>query len=211
MRFIFSQPRLYNSKNVLVFAGSEIPRTIVVTVGLPGAGKGTFAEVAQSLGIPVIVMGDIVREEARKRNLELTSSNLRKIASELREKHGVDVLARMVVEKIEEKYKDECVVLVDGCRTPQELEVFKRYAHVVVVSIEAPFEVRAARIAKRGRSDDVGDVYELLRSRDKSEMELGMGKVMEMANIRLSNVGTLEEFVEKAKSVLKEIIRESCG
>jgi len=193
-----------------VFAGSEIPRAIVVTVGLPGAGKGTFAEVARSLGIPVIVMGDIVREEAKKRNLEPTSSNLRKVANELREKHGVDVLAKMAVEKIEEKYKNECVVLVDGCRAPQELEVFKRHARVVVVSIEAPFEVRAVRIAKRGRSDDVGNVYELLRSRDKSEMELGVGKVMEMANIKLSNVGTLEEFVEKAKSVLEEIVKESC-
>jgi dephospho-CoA kinase len=117
----------------------------------------------------------------------------------------------MVIEIIKKKYENECVVLVDGCRTPEELEVFKRFAHVVVVSIEAPFDVRAARIAKRGRVDDVGNAKELLKARDESELKLGMGKVMKIADIKIYNTGSLEEFLKKAKEILQQIIKESCG
>ncbi|NPA85246.1 MAG: AAA family ATPase [Crenarchaeota archaeon] len=190
--------------------GVKIPRTIIITAGLPGAGKGTFASIAKELGIPVIVMGDIVREEAKRRGLEPTSENLRAVARDLREKGGQAIIAKMVIDIIMKKYKDACVVLVDGCRTPEELEAFKKVAKVIVVGIEAPFEIRLARLAARGREDDLGDVERLLRARDASELALGIDKVMEQADIIINNAGSLEDFVNKAKKILKEIIEESC-
>ena len=49
---------------------SEKPRLVVV-VGMPGSGKGVFSDVARGSGIPVYVMGDIVREETIRRGLNL--------------------------------------------------------------------------------------------------------------------------------------------
>ncbi|ABU81948.1 Dephospho-CoA kinase-like protein [Ignicoccus hospitalis KIN4/I] len=182
----------------------------MVTAGLPGSGKGTFAEVAKALGIPVIVMGDIVREEAKKRNLELTSDNLAKVAAELRAKHGKDVLAKLVIDRIEREYKESCVVLVDGCRAPEELETFKRYTKVIVVAIEAPFELRAERLSSRARADDRGNVVEILKKRDEKEIELGVKKIMEMADFIIPNTRDVEDFVERAKLLLKGVLKEAC-
>jgi len=53
---------------------------------MPGAGKSTIAEGLKPKGYDIINMGNAVREEATKRNLELTRSNLGKLMLELREK-----------------------------------------------------------------------------------------------------------------------------
>jgi len=43
---------------------------VIGTVGLPGSGKGEAANVAESAGVPVVVMGDVIREECRDRGLD---------------------------------------------------------------------------------------------------------------------------------------------
>ena len=47
--------------------------------GLPGAGKSTAIDAIKDLGV-VITMGDVIRKEAKKRNVEPTGENLGKIA-----------------------------------------------------------------------------------------------------------------------------------
>ena len=55
---------------------------------MPGAGKSTIAEGLKPRGYDVINMGNAVREEAKKRNVEPTRTNLGKLMLELREKNG---------------------------------------------------------------------------------------------------------------------------
>ncbi|MBI2006050.1 MAG: AAA family ATPase, partial [Nitrosopumilales archaeon] len=61
-------------------------KLIVCLTGMPGAGKSTIANGLKSKGFDVINMGDAVRAEAKKRNLEPTGKNLGKLMLELREK-----------------------------------------------------------------------------------------------------------------------------
>ena len=61
-------------------------KLIVCLTGMPGAGKSTIAEGLISKGYKIINMGNTVRAEAKKRNLEPTGSNLGKLMLELREK-----------------------------------------------------------------------------------------------------------------------------
>ena len=55
---------------------------------MPGAGKSTVATILQQNGFSIITMGDVVREEAKRRNLELTDSNLGNLMLELRKDLG---------------------------------------------------------------------------------------------------------------------------
>ncbi len=178
---------------------------------MPASGKGTFAEVARELNIPVIVMGDIVRRETLKRGFDLTPENIRRTAIELRKEHGEDVIARMVIEEIKRKYSNECIVLVDGSRTPKEIEVLKREFRVMIIGIEAPFEVRLKRLALRGREDDIGNVSEILRKREEMELKLGLGEVLRMADVTLVNDKDIESFKGKVRALLVELIKEFCG
>ena len=62
---------------------------------MPGAGKSTIAAGLKEKGFEVFNMGDTVRAEAKRRNLEPTGKNLGKLMLELREKNGPGVVAEL--------------------------------------------------------------------------------------------------------------------
>ncbi len=179
-------------------------KVIIFTTGLPGSGKGVFAEVANEMGIPVIVMGDAVRREARKRGLEISPKNLRELAKKLREEEGPLAIAKRVENEVLESLKENCVVLIDGARSVDEVNYFKKHGEVIIIAIEAPPEVRFERIRRRGRADDSMKLADLIE-RDKVELEIGLGKLIENADIIILNVGSLESYKEKVRRLLQEI------
>ena len=182
-------------------------KLIIVTTGLPGSGKGTFANVAKELRIPVFVMGDVVRNEVRKRGLELTPENIRYVAKQLRMEEGPAAVAKRIAERLREM--EECAVLIDGVRSIEEVNLLKEFGEVVIISIEAPFEARLSRILKRGRADDVSE--EELRKRDELELSLGIARVMDQAEIVIENASTLEDFVNRSREVLVNLLKRYCG
>jgi len=66
---------------------------LVIVTGMPGAGKSGVAQAFHDAGIPVIVMGDVIREETRKRGLEPNPANTKKVMLELRETKGAGAIA----------------------------------------------------------------------------------------------------------------------
>ena len=71
----------------------------IAFTGMPGAGKSEAVRVAEELGIAVVRMGDVVRNEARKRGLELSDENVGGLADEMRREHGKDIWARKCLEE----------------------------------------------------------------------------------------------------------------
>ena len=57
-------------------------------------------------------MGNAVRTEAKKRNLDPTGSNLGKLMLELREKNGFGAVAELVIPQI--KNSKSQVIIIDG-------------------------------------------------------------------------------------------------
>ena len=71
-------------------------KLIVCLTGMPGAGKSTIADGLKSKGYDIVNMGNAVRNEAKKRNIEATRSNLGKLMLELREKNGPGAIAELI-------------------------------------------------------------------------------------------------------------------
>ena len=90
---------------------------------MPGAGKSTIAAGLKEKGFEVFNMGDAVRAEAKRRNLEPTGKNLGKLMLELREKNGPGVVAELTQPNITNSNSN--VVIIDGIRSNHEIEVFK--------------------------------------------------------------------------------------
>ena len=63
--------------------------------GMPGAGKALVSEIAGEKGVMTVSMGDIIREEAKKRG-ESTGET----AENLRKEHGQYIVAELTVKKI---------------------------------------------------------------------------------------------------------------
>jgi len=186
---------------------------IIGTVGLPGSGKGEAAAVAREDGVPVVVMGDVVREECRTRGLD-PAEHHGEIAGRLREEEGDDVIAERSLPRIREAIADvdggkspasEPTVLVDGIRSGVEVDRFREAFgdDFLLISVEAPFDLRADRLADRDR-DESDDDLEALRERDERELEMGMGEVMDAADARIDNTGTLAAFRATVRRLLRK-------
>jgi len=175
---------------------------LVVTVGMPGSGKDELVAVARTMGLATLKMGDLVRDETRRRGLAVTNANVARIASEEREKHGAGVWAQRALPKL-----IETRMLVDGCRSDTEVTVFRHnFGDLFVLGIYASPETRHSRMANRSRSDDGGGLQEFF-DRDRRELKWGIGSAFALADGMLVNEGSLDEFRRAARAMLERILR----
>ncbi len=170
--------------------------------GLPGSGKSTAIEAISDLGI-IVTMGDVVRNEAKRRNIKPIDDDLGKIAKELREKGGPEIIAEKCVELIK-KLNNE-IIFVDGVRSIDEVKVFRKSWKFPIISIHINKEERFKRLSKRGRSDDPKATNDLME-RDKREIEFGLKEVLEKADYKIINNSTITDLQKKVREVVKEII-----
>ncbi len=169
---------------------------------MPGAGKGEINKILESEKIPVVVMSSIVREEVKKRNLELNIKNLDNVAVDLREKFGKDVVAKRTAEKIKKIKSD--IVCVDGLRNMEEITPLKDAGDVYIISVSAPEEMRFERLLKRKEQRDPKNIEEF-KWREQKQIGLGISKVVEAANYDITNDGDLQSLRDKIIKILTDI------
>jgi dephospho-CoA kinase len=199
---------------------------IIGFVGLPGSGKGEASKIARRHGLAVVVMGDVIRQEAARQNLEPTDQNLGRIGNALRANEGPDAIARRTLERVRATGKD--VVVVDGLRSMAEADFFRNHAEEFhLVEVSAPVEARMRWLAARGRPDDPGrgmarDVTgtdgdakiitscmepdriaaAAIEQRECREMGWGMCEAIRAADMKLINDGRLEDFQKSVEKLL---------
>ncbi|AKB16865.1 MULTISPECIES: dephospho-CoA kinase [unclassified Methanosarcina] len=174
---------------------------IIAFVGMPASGKSEASRIAAEMGIPVIIMGDVIRKEVLRRGLEPNDSNTGMVATDLRKCEGMDAVSRRCISQIRETGSE--LVVVDGVRGIAEVECFRQEfgKGFILISIYAPIEIRFSRVQKRGRSDDMNSI-EGLRHRDERELGWGMGEAIEASNVEIENNSTLEAFRKDVIDVL---------
>lgn len=162
---------------------------IVALTGMPGAGKTTVARYLSQKRIPLLIMGDVVREVAEIDGLEPTSDNLAKLMLRLRKKSGPEAIAHLIVDKIKlmkKKDKKLSVVIVDGIRSMAEVKVLRSIGTVKLLAIHGSTLTRYTHVKERRRSD-VPSTIDEFDKRDKIEMEVGISNAIALADESISN------------------------
>ncbi len=176
-------------------------KIVVGLTGMPGAGKSLFVEAATEIGYSVVTMGDVIREETRKRGLELNPQNVGKVMLALRQEGGNCVIAEKCIPKIEQQESPK--VLIDGLRSLNESDTFKAYFQkYILIAVHTSPEVRFLRLSQRGRSDDPKN-YETFHERDMRELGVGLGNAIAMAEHVLVNDNSMESFKAQVKKYLE--------
>jgi len=176
---------------------------LLIVTGMPGAGKSGVASAFHDAGIPVIVMGDVIREETKKRGLDPNPENTKKVMLELREKGGPGAVASFCVDELKELKTD--TVVIEGCRSIAEIDVFDDCVdEVVIVCVHSSPKERYNRLRKRNR-DDAPPSWEVFRERDIREISVGLGDIIALSDIMLVNDGTLVEFQNKSVELVKRL------
>ncbi len=163
---------------------------------MPGAGKSTIAEGLKLKGYDTINMGNVVRTEAKNRNLEPTGSNLGKLMLELRKKNGAGAVAELVIPQIENSKSN--VIIIDGIRSNAEIDVLRKYGTVKLLAIHASIDKRFSLLQQRGRSDDP-KTKENFEERDKRELGIGISNSIALSDDAITNNNkTKEELIDTA-------------
>jgi dephospho-CoA kinase len=184
---------------------------IVALTGMPGAGKTTVARYLSQKGIPLLIMGDVVREVAEIDGLEPTSDNLAKLMLRLRKKSGPEAIANLIVDKIKlmkEKDKKLSVVIVDGIRSMAEVQVLRLIGTVKLLAIHGSTLTRYTHVKERRRSD-VPSTIDEFDKRDKIEMEVGISNAIALADESISNNDiSIPELCERSFVTVQKWIQE---
>jgi dephospho-CoA kinase len=179
--------------------------TVIGFVGLPGSGKSEAAAVARDLDIPVVTMGDVIRAECRDRGLDPATDH-GTVAKALREENGPAAIAERSLPMIEGELAENDTVVVDGIRSDVEVEEFEVAFgdDFTLVSVEAPFDLRAERLDLRGRDAGAEDGGESLEDRDQRELDFGMGEAIDQADVTIENTDSLEAFHDRIRDLLTD-------
>ena len=171
---------------------------------MPGSGKSTIVSALKAMGLEALNLGDGVRAEAKRCNLEPSGDNLGKLMLELREKNGPGAIAELLTEPI--KNSQSKVIIIDGVRSTAEIEVLKNVGSVKLLSIKASADTRYKFLSARGRSDDP-ETREKFEERDNREIGIGLGESIAIADETIVNSDiTLDELTELAHKVIEKWI-----
>jgi dephospho-CoA kinase len=183
---------------------------IVCLTGMPGSGKSTVAEFMRERGFSLVTMGDIVREEAKRSQIELTDSNLGRLMMKMRDKDGPGAIAQLIrkeIERIETKYSMNNFV-VDGVRSLSEVEILRAVGSVKLLSIHASARVRFEHLKKRAR-DDAPLTSDDFEARDKRELSVGISEAIALSDEVLSNNSlTIGELKQKSMGLVQQWVKE---
>nr|MDO8100343.1 AAA family ATPase [Candidatus Njordarchaeota archaeon] len=176
---------------------------IIGIVGMPGSGKSEAADIARSMDIPVVNMGDVIRKEVSESGLEIRPETLRLTMVRLRRKFGKGVVAERCLPLIY-SLSTHGIVVVDGLRSLDEVKVFRQeFLNFSIIAIHSSPRIRHERLRERHRSDDPS-TWEEFCERDELELSIGIGEVIALADVIVSNEGTQVGFrKELKKSILK--------
>ncbi|MBI5680752.1 MAG: dephospho-CoA kinase [Methanobacterium sp.] len=182
-------------------------RVIGVT-GLPGSGKSVVARVAKNLGFHIIRMGDVIRNEAMARDEDIGET-----AVKLRKEYGKYVVADRCVEiingsKSEDFKNDNFNYIIEGIRSPAEIEIFKKqFKEFKVIAIYSSPKARFMRLKKRRRSDDSVN-FSQFQKRDNRELNFGIGNAIATSDYMIINEGPIWKFKNNIRSILKNELKK---
>ena len=175
---------------------------ILVTTGMPGAGKEEFLKICQARGAKVVRMGDVVRAKAKEFGLDPSDASVGTLANEERKRYGMDVWAKRTI-----PFVGGDLVVIDGTRGPDEVKAFKNAfgEALKVVAIHSSLKTRFERLKGRGRPDSPTTMDEF-ETRERRELAWGLGEVIASADYMIVNEGTIPDLRREVNALLDKLL-----
>lgn len=169
---------------------------------MPLSGKTTVAQIMGENGYEILDMGEVVRKEMEKRNIE--SGNEGRFVNKQRKEKGMDAIAQLSTPYLEEKIEKSDKIVITGMRGWNEKKRFEKETgeDIEIVSVWASRETRRKRREDRHREEDVKG--QSFHERDLREIENGVGKLMALSDQVIINDGVnLNKLREKVKEAVR--------
>lgn len=179
---------------------------VIGLIGEKGSGKQTFVNFLKELfpekNIRQVRFSDILAQTLMIWDIPNTRANLQKLSLIMEEGFGQSSLANAAKFSIEGDSAD--VTIFDGIRRSPELELVKNMPESTLIYITADQKLRYTRL--KLRSEKVGEVgltFEQFLKEEASKAEKAIPSLGKKADKTLENNGSLEDFRQKIKKLIK--------
>lgn len=195
-------------------------KKVIGLIGEKGSGKQTFVNFLKQiatepsaprndrgevLNIRQVRFSDILAQTLMIWDLPISRVNLQKLAIMMNETFGETALANAAKFSIEGDNAD--VVIFDGIRREAELKLVRGMKNHLLLYITAKQNLRYQRLKKR--SEKVGEThltYEQFLAEEKSKAEESISSLGKIADKKLGNNGSLEEFKNKISQLARQLL-----
>jgi dephospho-CoA kinase len=177
---------------------------IIGITGTIGAGKGTVVDyLMQQKGFAHYSVRDFLMKEVEKRGLVPDRDSTRTVGNELRATHGPEFLVQLAYDYAVTAGGD---ALIESVRAIGEAQFLKSRG-AFLLAVDADQQLRYTRIQQRGLSTDHVD-FETWKEQEAKELAssdphgMNVNAVMQMADFRIENNGSVEELHQKIETML---------
>ncbi|MDB5236969.1 MAG: hypothetical protein JWL88_71 [Parcubacteria group bacterium] len=180
---------------------------ILGITGSFGAGKGAVVDyLVQQKGFVHFAAREFIFEQVRKRGLPLDRDSTTIVANELRATHGSAYIIQCLLKEAEASGKD---AVIESLRAVAEARFIQEEGGIVL-GIDAPAEIRFARVIKRASETD-HVTFQKWVEQEKKEMnpndptKQDIFGALALSDIVIQNDGTLEELHQKIDAFLEDM------
>lgn len=181
---------------------------IIGVAGTNGSGKGTVVDYLVSKGFTHYSVRAGLIEEIKKRGLPVDRGSMRDVANELRKTHEPAYLIALLYAEAVQQGKD---AVIESVRNIGEAEFLQTHG-ARLVAVDAARTLRYERIVKRGSETDKVDFDTWVQEEERewhnaAAHDMDVPAVMERADWRLDNSGTLAELHAQVDEALETLRR----
>jgi len=159
--------------------------------GTIGSGKGTAIELLQKdFGAASFSLSDEIRHECKKRDLGLERSNLIAVGNEMRKAHGDGYWADRTATRVKAMPNwQKRSTTIDSIRLPAEVAALVEQFgdKFILISVDAPVELRYERIKKRARAGEQLLSLEQFKASEEKEQSKAKGEPNLAATMALAD------------------------
>ena len=182
----------------------------IMIIGLTGriaAGKEVIVGILEEKGFVYMTISEIIRNEMLDRGLTVDRTAMQDFGNLLREQEGTNSWIKRLMKKMNSN--DDYVI--DGIRNPGEIDELRKMKDFILIAIDAPKEDRFQRMLKRRKPSDpkTWEEFLVIDERDFGEEDSKgqqVGKCMEMADYKIDNNSSYDDFIKKVSEILEKIL-----
>ena len=181
-------------------------KKIIAVVGMSGTGKSVATTYLEDQGYKKIYFGGVIYDKMKEEGIEITPDSQKEFRENLRKEHGMGVVAKILLPKIEEAYSMGNTVL-DGLYSWDEYLILKeKFKDLKLVCVCTDKKIRYNRVESR---PDRPFNHEDIIKRDITEIEnSAKAGPIAYADYYIDNNGTIDEFHQKISDLLENLCKD---
>lgn len=171
--------------------------------GFNASGKGKVTDYLKTKGFKAISLSDILRLEAKSKNLEPTRENLTRLGQTMRQQIHPGFLAEKALFHIDANQPH----VIDSIRHPYEIKILKQHLRpFLLIGIDAPVAMRFERSQLRGRQENANTIEQFIE-REQAEMKNDpnaqqLHHCMDLCDFLIINDGDIHELESKVDQAI---------